>query len=433
MDTDTAGDVQHPSGDKVPSGASPWITCTPDVIYAGKNIDAPIHALEISQSNPSSAAAELKYRGFDGVENAQEHLMEIIQKAVTLGSSVKDSIQLICFSELPDDHTSFGNMVRLIHPIWIDDPGNLSNGMASLRKNGGGVESTEQRPPLVNTSGGPPNVTYSMHVPGLVASFFAYYTPNNTTICLTQVMTGALGSHLMLSDLIIPSVPLHIPRMPSHPLTGLMIIFNRLIFFKRRTSDTLPIENVLRSAGLHNYTNWERRDAMSLPPQELVSYTAKMVATSTGLLARTGELRAMIDGLKYLREENLKIKRWCDESGKTLAYQHINEWAEYLELQAKSLQIYEESLAATASVVVQGLQNIIGQKNQEETRRIAEESRGIALESKRLTEESRKIAEASWKDTTSVTAVTLITMLFLPATFVAVSGAQSNPSPSTRY
>lgn len=394
-------------------GAGPWITCTSDVIYAGQGLDAPVYALTISQPDPSGPAV-LRYRGFDEVESAQRYLMNIVHQAGVPGSSVKETIHLICFSERPDDHISFGFLVRLIHPAWINDAGNVSNGMSSLRKFGGRVDQPDTRPALAHTAGPVPNLTYAKHAPGLVASFFAYYTGNQTTIGLMQVMTGAMGSIYLLHELIKPTVPLHIPGISSHPLTAVMFVISRLINFKKETSNTIAIEKVLRSAGLHNYTNWERNDAMELPPHELVGFTASMVATSTGLLARTGELRSLVDALKYLQEENKAMKQWCDATGKSLAHQQIDEWADYLQLQAKNVQVYEESLAATASVVVQGLQNIIGQKNQEETRRIAEES-------KRLAEESRKIAEASWRDTTSVTAVTLITMVFLPATFMAVS------------
>lgn len=427
MDAETA-DVDHAtSGDEATEGvgqasseADAWIKCTRNVIYSGQIADTGTYAVDISQEQPDAGLVDIRYRTLDDVEVAQVHLREVLRYAVAPDSPITDTVRIVCFSQLPEDHTFFGQMVRIIHPLWIDDQHHIINGMVSLRRYGGGVETTETRPALLDTdAGGPPNVTYSLHVPGLIASFVAYYTSTRTTVILVQALVGVLTSQYLLHDLIASAVPLHIPRMPSHPLAGLMILCNRLVTYKRQTSDAITIERIVREAGFHNYTNWERKDVMALPPQELVSYTAKMVGTSTGLLARTAELQGTIEALSYLCGENAAVETWCHASDMGLAYHHVNEWARYLKLQAKSVQIYEESLASTSSLVVQGLQNIIGQKNQEEMRQIALESRGVAEESKRLTEESRKIAEASWKDTTSVTAVTLITMLFLPATFMA--------------
>lgn len=87
-------------------------------------------------------------------------------------------------------------------------------------------------------------------------------------------------------------------------------------------------------------------------------------------------------------------------------------------------------------------ENKINQKLAKESKEIAEQSAMIASESKRLTEssqrlaaesksiaeDSREIAKATKRDSTSMKAIAMLTMVFIPATFASVSSLLKGPN-----
>ena len=72
-----------------------------------------------------------------------------------------------------------------------------------------------------------------------------------------------------------------------------------------------------------------------------------------------------------------------------------------------------------ASIQIQGLFNIIAQREQGLSRQIARDSLRQTEASLQLGEATRWIAEDSRRDNTSMKAIAAVTMFFLPGTFVA--------------
>jgi len=79
-----------------------------------------------------------------------------------------------------------------------------------------------------------------------------------------------------------------------------------------------------------------------------------------------------------------------------------------------------------ASIVIQGLFNLIAQRDQKTNIAIARDSKILAEQSQKIAYESRMIAEESKRDSTSMKAIAAVTICFLPGTFVAVSHADPN-------
>jgi hypothetical protein len=82
-------------------------------------------------------------------------------------------------------------------------------------------------------------------------------------------------------------------------------------------------------------------------------------------------------------------------------------------------RIETASLQARASIQIQGLFNIIAQREQELTRKLARDNIQLTQATLHLGEATRQIAEDSKRDSTSMKAIAAVTMFFLPGTFAA--------------
>lgn len=216
--------------------------------------------------------------------------------------------------------------------------------------------------------------------------------------------------------------------MWQHPLSALILIMSWELANTEWTVNTArQIDDIIQKAGFHRYSNTERKDARQIPSDELSRLTSDAVANSVDIAQTDSILQGLSRTLRFLRDENEEMNRlgYLASPELKVAKHMIDEWAKYLEYRSDNLSMYMKGWHHQANAVIQGLQNVITQKNQDSTLAIAQESRKIADDSRRLADESRRLAEASWKDTTSVTAITLITMLFLPATFMAVGRSRS--------
>lgn len=212
------------------------------------------------------------------------------------------------------------------------------------------------------------------------------------------------------------------PRMFQHPLAALVLLISWELANTEWTVNTArQIDDIIQKAGFHRYSNTERKDAREIPSDELSRLTSDAVANSVDIAQTDSILQGLSRTLRFLRAENEEMARFGVFNSDELRHVRyiFDEWAKYLEYRADNLSSYMKGWHHQANAVIQGLQNVVTQKNQDSTLAIALESRKIADDSRRLADESRRLAEASWKDTTSVTAITLITMLFLPATFMA--------------
>jgi len=198
------------------------------------------------------------------------------------------------------------------------------------------------------------------------------------------------------------------PLMFQHPLSAILIIISWAVDYVRLDEAPFEIDSILTRAGFHQYRNLTRPDARLIPSHELAILTSNAVAYSIGLAQYDSSFMGLSRMLRYLRDENEELNRlgYFDSPELQRVRHLIDEWSRYIEYRSDSLSQYTKAWQHQANTIIQGLQNVITQKNQDSTLAIAQES--------------RRIAEASWKDTTSVTAITLITMLFLPATFMAV-------------
>jgi Mg2+ and Co2+ transporter CorA len=77
------------------------------------------------------------------------------------------------------------------------------------------------------------------------------------------------------------------------------------------------------------------------------------------------------------------------------------------------------ALQSRASIQIQGLFNIIAQREQELSRQLARDNIQLTQATLQLGEATRQIAEDSKRDSTSMKAIAAVTMFFLPGTFAA--------------
>jgi len=91
-------------------------------------------------------------------------------------------------------------------------------------------------------------------------------------------------------------------------------------------------------------------------------------------------------------------------------------WAE----ECAFLQQEAASWQRKASIVIQGIFNLIAQRDQNMSISIAKDSKMLAEQSQRIAHESKVLAEKSKRDSTSMNSIAAVTIFFLPGTFVAV-------------
>lgn len=107
---------------------------------------------------------------------------------------------------------------------------------------------------------------------------------------------------------------------------------------------------------------------------------------------------------------------------------NVQKEAEHL-VRASNTKIREaEALQQKASILLQGLFNLVAQRDQNTNLQIARETKQLAkiarLDSVRsieIADDLRTVANESKRDSTSIKAIAAVTMFFLPGTFVAVS------------
>ncbi|KEZ38818.1 hypothetical protein SAPIO_CDS10860 [Scedosporium apiospermum] len=240
----------------------------------------------------------------------------------------------------------------------------------------------------------------------------SYFPQSKTTVLAMMIDSSVPSGSVKLLEYMATAVEddhdraFRDPLMFQHPLSGLLIVISMAVNDVMNDTPHI-IDHILAEAGFHQYSNLTRRDARLIPSRDLSILTSDAVAYSVDLAQSDGTLMGLSRMLRYLRDENEELNRlgYFDSPELQRVRHLIDEWSRYIEYRSDSLSQYTKAWQHQANALIQGLQNVITQKNQDSTLAIAHES--------------RRIAEASWKDTTSVTAITLITMLFLPATFMA--------------
>ena len=124
------------------------------------------------------------------------------------------------------------------------------------------------------------------------------------------------------------------------------------------------------------------------------------------------ELQALADF--GLRETKRLLQDFQDTSSPRLCSDliYITALFEHSSLKYAARRTEAASLQSRASIQIQGLFNIIAQREQELSRQLTKASL-------QLGEATRQIAEDSKRDSTSMKAIAAVTMFFLPGTFVA--------------
>ncbi len=165
--------------------------------------------------------------------------------------------------------------------------------------------------------------------------------------------------------------------------------------------------NAQQKTGYHSYAMQELHNVGA------VDYAA-LSARVSGTAADMATCRNLLSGLKdlaqYIIEEN---ENWLARQDQPINYD-AEYAAYYIDVQARSqlrncISLLHEvdSWQQKASIVIQGLFNLIAQRDQNVNIGIARDSHTLARESK--------------KDNTSMKAIAAVTMCFLPGTFAAVS------------
>lgn len=103
-----------------------------------------------------------------------------------------------------------------------------------------------------------------------------------------------------------------------------------------------------------------------------------------------------------------------------LAACYVEQQTKYWAKECAFLQQEAASWQRKASIVIQGIFNLIAQRDQSMSISIAKDSKILAEQSQRIAHESKILAEESKRDSTSMKSIAAVTMFFLPGTFVAV-------------
>lgn len=185
----------------------------------------------------------------------------------------------------------------------------------------------------------------------------------------------------------------------------------------------MHVDGVVKAAELtgyhHNLGLEQRQDRNYDPAVETakLSGVAANIATNhhcwEGLLALArftlDELRAVAGA----HPRHTGADKWKNH------VRYIRGEVDCLAMKANAMCQEANSWQRKASIQIQGLFNIIAQREQELGRKLASDSLRLTQASLELGEVTRQIAEDSKRDSTSMKAIAAVTMCFLPGTFAA--------------
>jgi len=174
-----------------------------------------------------------------------------------------------------------------------------------------------------------------------------------------------------------------------------------------------------RLTGYHHNLALERRKDEDYDP---AAETAKV----SGIAANLASNRQCWEGLLSLAGfivEELKLRGGCPDGMDPCTWkcdlEYIKEHNRCLAIEARTMCQEAISWQQKASIQIQGLFNIIAQREQELGRKLASDSLRLTQASLDLGEITKQIAEDSKRDSTSMKAIAAVTMSFLPGTFAA--------------
>jgi len=172
------------------------------------------------------------------------------------------------------------------------------------------------------------------------------------------------------------------------------------------------LDPVSEATGYHVFHNRATGNPEKLSMDELNRLAGVCMGCSAWAQTNICELTGLVDVVDYMPEENQRFFRSLTQDQRASPAE--SRTVVYLKRQLglhrshiMSLRAVAEKICSEGQGLAQGIQNLLARKQQDATHEISQGSKAIA--------------EASLKDTTSMTGITTITMLFLPATFTAVS------------
>lgn len=205
-------------------------------------------------------------------------------------------------------------------------------------------------------------------------------------------------------------------RYASHPmLLGLLAHWQSFLAVRHMFGPTLlDIEAVMQATGFWYNVEWNTAKPV-ITEQELGDYSARV----TGMAINIGTICDNLSGLRELAEftiaECSRIELDCaKEDGSPLtkeqlllaeASRYIREHAITRARLTGQLLTQAKSWEHKSVLVVQGLFSLITQRDQNQNLRIANDTHTLARESKR--------------DSTAMKAIAIVTMFFLPGTFLS--------------
>jgi hypothetical protein len=205
-------------------------------------------------------------------------------------------------------------------------------------------------------------------------------------------------------------------RYASHPmLLGLLAHWQGFLAIRHMFGPTLlDIESVMQATGFWYNVDWNTAKPV-ITEQELGDYSARV----TGMAINIGTICDDLSGLRELAEFTIeecgRLELDCakeDGSPQTKEQLLLAEANQYIRQHAISrarltgqLLTQAKSWEHKSVLVVQGLFSLITQRDQNQNLRIANDTHILARESKR--------------DSTAMKAIAIVTMFFLPGTFLS--------------
>lgn len=215
----------------------------------------------------------------------------------------------------------------------------------------------------------------------------------------------------------------HLQSLLIHPsLLGLLTLQAMTCSMRKWvTAQKAEVHLAQIDSGYHRYARIESGTTIGN-----IDY-GKMSASVSGVAANIVTSEACLRGLHHLAMSILEESSSFVNNQNAAEKGDIQQAAHYIDRQAKywakecaDLQADAAAWQRKASLVIQGIFNLIAQRDQNTSISIAKDSKILAEQSQKIAYESRILAEESKRDSASMKAIAAVTAFFLPGTFVAV-------------
>lgn len=308
-----------------------------------------------------------------------------------------------------------------------------------LRHAGGPGECLSSISHIPESSSSSPCWKYSVNMPGIALTSWGFFPASESTIVIVGLELPASAKRV--SNQLLLSRSLSFSSL-GNPVAWSLVILHSCLKAALDWSSThyITVMQVQKVTGMHSMTIIDDLVGDDIDggaggdgaTPNLEHLTNKILRTSTDISVQEIRCKGYSLFAEFIRRENAAFANSQSSGSATLSTTDVQQFVAFAEATAAlyhdeflKVQSFANTTKGTCQFLLQGLQTFIAQRDQQATFRLANESKRIAEESKKLAEDSKNIAEDSWKDTTSMTAITIITMVFLPGTFTSVSGVKS--------